>query len=355
MAYKGSSFKEFFEGLEARLRNTMAVEPVDHSALEATIQEIVDSAPVALLEHLKRRAPPMLKEHRTIAGEFERRCFLRWQAAFDLLEMMIVIADETGEDFAKSEAPSANASSDYQTIAIAYIFPRAILVCREIMCLLKGGFPDGALTRWRTLHELRVTAVFLKDADPYISRRYLSSFHFEAIHAAKQYNHHAEKGGLEPFSDTELAELENRRATHEAALGCEMGRGFDWAQPAINGRATFAALEEATGLDHWRPRYKWASQHTHGGHRPPGALLGLAEADRAINLVGASNSGFVDPMHMTALALSQISAAFLLQNPNVERIAICAALQRLTEDIRVAVLTAERETLEKHREQKAKG
>jgi hypothetical protein len=40
--------------------------------------------------------------------------------------------------------------------ALGSLVTRALLVFREIISLCEAGFPDGALARWRTLHELYV-------------------------------------------------------------------------------------------------------------------------------------------------------------------------------------------------------
>ena len=38
---------------------------------------------------------------------------------------------------------------------------RACQVTDEIICLLENGFADGAMARWRTLHEIAVVAVVI--------------------------------------------------------------------------------------------------------------------------------------------------------------------------------------------------
>jgi hypothetical protein len=86
-----------------------------------------------------------------------------------------------------------------------------------------------------------------------------------------------------------------------------MHNEYGWASEALqNPRPSFAQLEKAVGLDHWRPRYRWASQHTHGGYRPSHAMLAMAETAEQVHLVGQSNSGFTDPIQMTAISLNPL-------------------------------------------------
>jgi hypothetical protein len=101
-------------------------------------------------------------------------------------------------------------------------------------------------------------------------------------------------------------------------------------------------IEEFIGLDHWRPRFKWASQHTHGGHRPFGTMLGTGESKEPVLLIGQSNSGLVDPLHMTAISLTHITASLLLSRPDTDRMICTKVLMGLSDDVGREALKAVR-------------
>lgn len=163
---------------------------------------------------------------------------------------------------------------------------RSLLIAREILCLLYGGYPDGALSRWRSPHELTVTAVFLKTQEQEVSHRYLASFPFASLRAARQLNEYAERANMKPFTGPEIKVMETQCDAFEARLGKEMHNEYGWASAALkNPKPNFAQLEKAVSLDHWRPRYRWASQHTHGGYRPALSMLGTAESTQPVHLV----------------------------------------------------------------------
>jgi hypothetical protein len=295
---------------------------------------MLESLPAQLLKMFAEKAPQMLTERRTADRGFERRNFKRWQKTFDVLEIMLSIAEEVGEACGIEEWESAQAEGDYRFEALSQLFPRAILIVREIICLLKGGYPDAALSRWRSLHELTVTAIFISQNENVIALRYLANFDFQAYRAAKQYNVYAARGNLTPFSEDELAEIEQRRATAVEIIGGEIKGDWGWAAPLFKkDTPTFADIEKAVQMDHWRPRYKWASQHVHSGHRPASNLLGACEAKQPVMLVGQSNSGFVDPMHMAAISLWQIASTVLLRKANVDRVVYTKILESLAEDV----------------------
>jgi hypothetical protein len=326
------------------IRGTLKESDIDRVATKA-IETALPRITAELTDALKRNAPQMLREQRKLYAGFVRRNHKRWGAALDLLETLWVIASEAGDNFNDQHRPEAVENSDYQFEALTQIHARALLVVGEIICLLDGGYPDGALSRWRTLHELAVVSLFLCQEATLISYRYLASFHFRAFRAAKQINECADKAGLDAISDEELSSMKRRCNTLASELGDAIWNDYGWAAPAIGkSKPNFADLEMATNLDHWRPRYRWASQHVHGGPRPKTSFLGVTEAVEEIFLVGPSNSGFVDPIHMTAISLAQVTCALLGTKAELDEIVIMSVLSNISVEIGPLAMELETQT-----------
>lgn len=178
--------------------------------MPSAFAEIRPFAAKQLLKALKRDARRMLKERRADTAAFERRNFKRWRKAFDLYEMLLVILGELGAEHDKDARPEARKTDDLKFEALAQIYPRAMLIGQEILCLLRGGYPDAALTRWRSLFEFTVTAQFINQNDQETALFYLASFDFKALRAAREHDKHAKRANLEPFTPEALAGLESR-------------------------------------------------------------------------------------------------------------------------------------------------
>lgn len=279
---------------------------------------------------------------------FGERNFARWEPAFDHLEMMWHVAQELGEAHGKDVQQRDDEDNNATMAALAHIFPKSLLVVQEIICLLKGGFPDGALTRWRSLHELSVTAMYIAQQGENAAIQYLLSFHFSARRAAHQMNKHSERAGLKSFTAEEIREFDARCAEAERILGraMENDKNGEWPKITVS-HPTFAHVEESVGMDHWRPWYKWASSYTHANHRPADKSLGLAETTVPINLVGASNSGFVDPFQLTALSLAQLVATYLTHSINLDRIVHIDVFRELANEMADIAIEAERDSRQK--------
>jgi len=302
--------------------------------LEEIIKQSKEDCEADSIKSYRETAIKVLPDMREAARGFEERSYERWKPAFDHLDMMWAIAQELGEANATEFDQDTDESTQAVMAALSNIFPKALLVTNEIICLLKGGFPDGALARWRSLHELTVTAMYILQEGRESAVAYMLSFHFAARRAALQMNEHAELARLERFSKDDLEGFDIRRNQAEKALGRKIEKDKDGEWPAINPKhRDFAAIEKHVGMDHWRPRYKWASQHTHADLKPVGNLLGMSESKEAVNLVGGSNSGFPDPFMMTAISLAQITFTYLSVTPNLDRVVHSSVLLKFSDEM----------------------
>ncbi len=318
--------------------------------VDETIQGVLPEISEVLLGSLKRRAPKMLKERRGLTSGFRRRHLKRWRRAFDLLEMLYVICEEAGAEFNAETRPKSVEDKDQVFEAVVTLHARALLVANEILCLLKGGFADGALSHWRTLHEIAVIAQFLSEHDCDIAERYLMSFHVQAYRAMCQYQEYSEKAGLVPYSESEMEDAQRARDEVIGHHGPSMKHDYGWASgPLRNAKPTLRDIEHSLNLDHWRPWYRWASHYTHANYKPPATLLGLTEASEPLLLVGPSDSGMTDPAHMMAISLFHTTTALILLEPNFDRLVIVSLLTSLLDEVGEVFWRTERDSLERYR------
>lgn len=321
--------------MEKEFQKMLAAEGEDVS--DVRYREIHDAFLAEVLPQmaklLRRAATAQLRKERKDVLGFQKRNFHRWKPAFDLIEIIWEISQDLGGTFNNKFRPEAAKAKDCTFEALTNLHARALLVAKESICLMKNGFADGALARWRTLHELNVIAVFLANRSQKTAFLYLASFDFQALKAARQLQVFSARAKIAPFSTTELDAMEARCASLRASLGTDLSKDYSWASSDLSGRVTFGRIEEAVGMDHWRPRFRWSSQHTHGGHRPALGSLGTAEAKIPVLLVGESNSGMVDPLQMVAISLVHVTATLLLSKPNLDRIVFAKVLSGLSDEL----------------------
>ena len=323
--------------LLAQLTEAMGADASDNEIAEwvtRLFEEVEPELVASTIASYREAATTSLGRARADREAFEARSFDRWRTAFDHLETLWHVATELGEMNGLELQASGEVDGDLVMTALANLFPKALLITGEIICLLRDGYPDGALARWRSLHEVTVTAMYIRKNGHAVAMGYLASFHFAARRAAHQLVEHADRSGIEPPAGEELAALDARCKAAKKLLGRAIARDKDGEWPAINPvHRDFAAIERDVGMDHWRPRYKWASTYTHAGHRPHTNVLGMVEARAPAQLVGPSNSGFVDPLQMTAITLGQATVTYLLHRPNPDRVVHAKVILRLVDDM----------------------
>lgn len=114
-----------------------------------------------LLEALKAKLPKELRQKYKEDLGFQKRCYMRWKPGMDLLKMMLICSQEFGSTYNERSRALAVEEQNYKFEAIVGLHARSLRVANEICALLIAGFPDGALSRWRSLHELAVVGYFL--------------------------------------------------------------------------------------------------------------------------------------------------------------------------------------------------
>ena len=303
-------------------------------AIPARLEEALFKLPHEILTSIKGKAAEGLKERRDLHAEFVERNIQRWQDAFDLLELHLEIATEAGELFNQRLRPEAAASGDILFDVLVRLHAKGCLVSKEILCLLKNGYADGAHARWRALHEISVTAMFLALKGTEAAQRFLDHRLVESYKGASQLRKYQSRLNIVGFDDAELAQLKAQYDSIITKYGKDFKSTYGWAQPFLtSSNDTFFALEEAVELDHWRPYYKWASQNVHANAKTIENSLGLCEAKEDMLQVGPSNSGMTDPAHSTTISLSQLTCTLLTYTPNVDGLVMTKMLLSLSDEV----------------------
>jgi hypothetical protein len=300
-----------------------------------------------VLDSFAENASEILSDYKEAEASFIQGNYKKWSVGFDLVEIYLNISHQIGESINTEFRPSAAKNGNFIFEATIALHARALLVSREIFWLLRGGFADGALGRWRTLHEISVVVVLLSENDPVISQRYLLHRQIQNYKSMKTYVEYQEGANLTPLQDDALSKAKGAYDKILDEHGEEMRYDWGWAASALSCKnPTFRQIEKHVGLDDWRPRYRWSSQDTHAGYRPIEAMLGTLESQQPFLLTGPSDSGLIDPAQMMAASLYTVSEVLVRLAPNIDRIIYVNVLELILESIGDAFFEAE----EKHRE-----
>ncbi len=243
---------------------------------------------------------------------FQTRLELRWGRALDLLRMLLTCALELG-----SEIYKVRRSRYHQSVrgVLHHLHARACQVTKEIIVLLENGFADGAMARWRTLHEIGVVACVIAQGDEKLAERYLAHKAVEAKKALDAYQKTCKSLGCKPINKRDVAKINTDYQKVKEKYGEFFCRDYGWAAEYLNNpNPNFTDhLQSAAARSHMRPYYRMASYNVHAGVNGIMFRLGLMGSTNML-LAGSSNAGLNDPGQNTAITLSQLTA-LLFQPP----------------------------------------
>lgn len=305
------------------------------SEIEEKLSKCILEVSGMVKESLMSQAPEMLNERKASFEEFSLNHQERWKKCFDTLEAHIVICAETGKNINNEFRAKSAESGDIVFDLIVRFHARASHISEEILYLLKNGFADAAHARWRVLHEVNVTAMFIAKHGHKCGERFY--FHdivdsYEGMKEHKKYEHRLKEKGC---TSEEIADCKNKYDEVVKKFGKEFKGHYGWAAyifPKIN-RVGFGSLEKDVELDHMRPYYKWASQNIHAGAKGSRNRLGLEGSSKDFLLAGPSSFGMVLPAHLTALSLSQTTAILINQRPSIDNTVILNIINELQETV----------------------
>jgi hypothetical protein len=311
--------------------------------LEDEYSRFIEQASGETLKRIRQDARRTLKANRRTRARFEARLQNRWQTAIDLLELFISLSLEAGSEFNEQYQNAAAEEKDVLFDVLRNLHARACQVAWEVLALIRAGFADGAHSRWRTLHEIAIVAMFIAHHGREVAQRYLDHEFVEAHKAAIEHQRCSEAMRYEPLSDEEFEQIESNYQELIASYDENFRHDYGWAAEALSKKKpTFRDIELAVGLDKWRPYYKMASHNVHAGTKGITFRLGLLSNKPPLLLAGASNTGFTDPAHSTAISLLQVTTTMLVTRPSADASVLCQILQILQDEVGNEFLTIQR-------------
>lgn len=302
--------------------------------IEEAVRELVDTVGEHLVEAWKAEAENLLEQQREQRSLFNNSLRETWGRPIQLLDILVSTTLDKAAAFNKESQGQAAESDDYVFHVLTRLHARGCQVALEILTLLENGLADGAHARWRTLHELTVVAMFIKERGQRVAKRYIAHRGITAWYDAANYQEHCQVLGYPPINDKEFEDLTSRRSSLLQAYGDEFDGWYGWAADEIekSQRVTFADIEHAVNLNHFRPFYRLANINIHAGSGGVRFRLGLPEDGPSALLAGSSLYGLADPGQNTAISLNQLTTALLLVEPSLDNLVFLGAQSRLVDE-----------------------
>lgn len=303
---------QFYRVVEQLVGHGMDESKATAKALEV-MTETIDKHAVDYAASIETTGRDYLADSAKYRVEFIERLRVQWGDPLDLFELIVSVVEDSGMKF---ERRNLRDKETYTLLldVLAQLNGQAIRVAREVHALLTAGFPLGAHSLARTIHEISVRADVLGafgNTDEYadLAERFVLHDHVINYRDAVVYQRDATRLGFEPLSEEEMAEMKNAHDDLLARYGQAYGAPYGWAAglpglPKPN-RPTFEDLEILAGLDHFRGIYRWSSHFVHGDSK----ALRLGQVERGGSsaiLTNATNNMLADPAQHALIGLVRV-------------------------------------------------
>jgi hypothetical protein len=305
---------------------------------EGEVVEVSSKSAVLLLKRLKSRALAKSEAGRWVETEFEEAVHMTWRKPLDLLDLLLDISLEVSGEFAL-EGENKTSKRDYLQPALVRLQMNACLVFTEIVRLLKGGFPDGAVSLWKSLHEITCTAYFISKHGDDVAKRYLDYEVVENYYQALAIQGHQEAMGYESFSEKDFRAFkrlfDKMKKLHGSDFVKKSYYPYGWVPSDVLKARSLREIEKSVGLDMHRPYYDVASYNVIGGSQGLMFKLGPLKSGRKslVPVVGPSNYGLAGPGRSAAISLGQITSCYLMVKPTLEKTVVVEAMRNLVDEI----------------------
>lgn len=279
---------------------------------------------------------------------FRSRMEETWGEPLAKLRMLLTIAREwCGEAHQEAEKTVPPEEARLKKLMVRFLV-RSCQVTDEIICLLENGFADGAMARWRTLHEIGIVAAVVDKYGTEAAERYRAHQAVDSRRAMRKYINCYKALGYRRLG----ARTENRiEKKYQAAItqyGASFKGDYGWAAHHLKKpKASFADLEADVGYEWMRAHYQMGNDNVHAGIKSMYVRLGLL-TDYDSLLAGRSNAGLTEPAQNAALTLTKLAVLVCL-SPKLDDVVAGNIMQGLQAEISTAFWRADKRLQRKHK------
>lgn len=301
--------------------------------LPELLRSMTEDTAKRTLRSLKTSWPNEQQMQESDLAGFRERMQHRWEKPLGQLRMLLTMVREwCGEVHAREQGATQSTGHKTRELLIRMLV-RACQIADEVLCLLENGFADGAMARWRTLHEIAIVAAVVSQYGDEITERYIEHQYVESKRAMDKYNACSPDLGFRPLSARDQKRILEEYQRVITVHGKGFKSDYGWAaHHLMKGQPTFVDLETAAGRAEMRSYYQMGNDNIHAGIKSMYVRLGLVGGFGGL-LSGRSNAGLTDPGQNTAHTLTQLAVLVCGSQPTFDDNVVSLMLCELRDEI----------------------
>jgi hypothetical protein len=340
MSYADDTLKGILDDILSEHANS-AAKKVDSAVDEEDeeIREMASESAGMLLQRLKAKVLEKLDASKGIEEEFEAAVFLTWRKPMDLMDLLLYLSLEVASEFNSEQELQRSSKTNCVQEALVDQHANACLIFKEIVHLLKSGFPSGAHSHWRALHEIACVSYFISEHGEDVAKRFLDYEAVENYYQAQAIYEHQQRMECETLSESDFKEIKKDFNKIKKRYGPDFVKKanypYGWVPRSVLKTRSLKEIEKSVKLDMLRPFFDMTSYNVQGG--PKGLMFKLGfmknKEKNVVVPVGPSNYGLADPGKSAAISLGQVTACLLLAEHSFKNMVIVETLRSLVDEI----------------------
>jgi len=275
-----------------------------------------------------------LNEYHSELYGFEERLYYLWYKPFSLYEYFTIQTQEVNKKYKDAYGQIAAEEDDLVFSVVLRLHAKSCIVAKEVLALMRSGYPDGASARCRTLNEFVIISYFIAKHGNEVAKRYVDHRNIETCKAAEEFQKYCKKIGEIPLADEEMEKHRKKRQDLIDLYKSPFKEMHGWAADALNNpKPSLSDLMRNVGFSHLLPSNRMASWAIHASNAKC-LLFTLSSPDEGCILTGESNYGMADPGCSATLSLWQINHLLITLRENRNNQTIIESMTSLTNEIR---------------------
>ncbi|HHQ6628252.1 TPA: DUF5677 domain-containing protein [Serratia fonticola] len=307
-------------------------------------EPLLDKLSLIYKNGLEKNKDDYLSYHVEEMRSFEQRLYKDWGRPLGRFELMIVMCRELGAQVNDEFRSGGNKS--YKLEVLTRLHAHSVQIACEILHLLKGGYADGAMARWRSLHESAVVSKLISVSEEIVAEKYYYHKFIDDYKFSLSYEEHCDSLEFERLDENTAAKIKDKYDELLSKYGENYKNEYGWCSDLFNKKkVNFFEVESFVGLSHLRPFYKFSSNRVHIGSKSIDYKLGLSLSsqiwDEEILLSGPSNEGLIDPMQCAGMSLVDITDSLLSIILSIDMMVSSKVLSLWNEQMKQELIEAE--------------
>jgi len=254
-----------------------------------------------------------------------------WAEPINALRMLVSLCTEEGDEYNIAHLKSKHRRM--RTEALARLHIRACRIANEILLLLDHGHTEGAQARWRTLHEVAITATLIADGGDTLAQRFFDHDAVERKRALDDHRRAAEAASEPTLPIAQANEIDRDFERVVAKYDRHFQGTYGWAsgQLGMPKEPKFYNLQETAGSLSLKLRFRIASAGNHASVMTLGQPV--HRWDPMTCIPGAFTAGLEGPGADTAQAIVHVTIALFEEPWDLDRIILVRTLAQLRTEV----------------------